>query len=605
MNRMPVQLPVRDAAQRGVYHRLAGSVAVVAAVFCLLMALALIVMFVRDRAGSPLAAANFMLSKQPAPANADPLVKQLCDLQRQVLNNPDDDVVRKQLSQADAQMVRRHFDRRYQIHFGSWLLVGGMAMLLLALKARSQFSTTPPGVMTVFTPAADARIAVRYGQYAIAVAGGAVIAALAIFALTAAPAFPPPAAAPAVAAAAAQPSPISHERWLRNWPCFRGPYGCGLTVHATPPQGWDGASGQGILWKVPVPLPGQNSPIVWEGRIFLSGATQKEQQIFCYNAGDGKLLWQQPVAVPATDTHPFDVNDDTGYAAPTMACDGQRVYASFATGDIAGFDLDGKQLWARNLGRPESQYGHAASLAAYGNSVIVQLDQGSDGADPNCKSALLALDGASGKTLWSTRRAVPNSWASPIVIFPVTGPQIVTAARPWVNAYNPDNGKEIWSASVLDGDVAASPAFANGMVYVANDQAKLSAIRIDGHGDVTTTHVAWSAEDGMPDIPSPLATDDIVLLCKSDGGATCYDAKSGKKLWEHDFGVAFHASPVVVDKTIYLIDHQGATHVFAAAAEFKEIATYPLGEAVSASPAFVGNRVYIRGKENLYCIGGK
>jgi outer membrane protein assembly factor BamB len=232
----------------------------------------------------------------------------------------------------------------------------------------------------------------------------------------------------------------------------------------------------------------------------------------------------------------------------------------------------------------------------------VQYDQGAKEEDG--KSALIAFDGATGKQLWRTRRFVANSWASPLVIYPQNAAaQIVAAGRPWVIGYDAATGTELWKASLLDADVAASPAFAAGKVFVANEQARLAAIAIDGKGDVTQTHVAWTAEDGLPDMVSPLATNDFVLLINSSGTATCYSAADGAKRWEHDLNAGFHASPVLAGKNVYAIDTKGVMHIFEAAPAFKEIGAAAIGEEVDATPAFVGNRIFIRGKSNLYCIG--
>ena len=388
---------------------------------------------------------------------------------------------------------------------------------------------------------------------------------------------------------------------MQNWPYFRGFQGSATAASPHPPQHWDGPAGHNILWKVPVPLAGASSPIVWDDRVFLTGGTATKQEVYCFNAATGALLWQRPVTGPvATDS--LSLGEDTGFAPNTMATDGQRVYAIFPTGDLAAFDFAGRQLWAKNLGKPENTYGHASSLVTYRDRVIIQFDQGDDAAQH--RAALLALDGPTGKPVWKTPRAVVNSWASPIVIYPASGPQIITAAKPLVAAYDPADGHELWSANLLDGDVAPSPVYVAGMVFAVSDQAALNAIRINGHGDVTKSALAWSATEGLPDIVSPLATPEVVLLANSTGLVTCYDAHNGKQLWQHDFELKIHASPVVAGKTIYLIDRNGATHLLDAGPTFKEIATLPLGESVSASPALVRDRLYIRGKSNLYCIGG-
>lgn len=192
--------------------------------------------------------------------------------------------------------------------------------------------------------------------------------------------------------------------------------------------------------------------------------------------------------------------------------------------------------WSKSLGLPENSYGHASSLATYKNLLLVQLDQGSARAP---KSKLLAFDSATGKIVWQVARPVPNSWASPIVIRLADRDQVVTAADPWVIAYNPADGKEIWRAKCLKTDIGPSPVFADGKVFVANDNCNLSAIRADGHGDVTAAGVLWKGEDGLPDTCSPLATKEFVLLLTSFGTLSCYDAVKGDMLWSEDFSADF------------------------------------------------------------------
>ena len=198
----------------------------------------------------------------------------------------------------------------------------------------------------------------------------------------------------------------SDEQVGESWPRFRGPGGLGISAYANVPDAWDAKSGKGIVWKTPVPLPGNNSPVVWGNRVFLSGADQQRREVYCFDADSGKLLWQQEVpGTPQSTARPPKVNEDTGYAAPTTATDGRRVFAIFANGDVAAFDFAGKLVWAKSLGLPENNYGHASSLAMYENLLLVQFDQGTTRTP---KSKLLALDSATGKTVWEVAARCPT-----------------------------------------------------------------------------------------------------------------------------------------------------------------------------------------------------
>ena len=294
--------------------------------------------------------------------------------------------------------------------------------------------------------------------------------------------------------------------------------------------------------------------------------------------------------------------EETGFAAPTAVTDGRRVYAVFANGDLAAFEADGKPAWARSLGLPENPYGHSSSLAMYRNLLLVLLDQG---ARNDSLSVVMALEAHSGETVWQTQRPVPHSWASPIVIDAATGPQLVTCADPWVMAYDLGTGQELWRVDCLMGDVAPSPVFANGLVFAVQSGAYLAAIRPDGRGDVTGTHLVWTAEDGLPDIPSPASNGELVFLVTTYGGIlTCYDAGDGKMVWEQELDTSFESSPTVVGERVYLMSTDGVMHIFAARRVYEELGRAELGEAASTCPAFQDGRIYIRGKENLYCMGG-
>ena len=396
---------------------------------------------------------------------------------------------------------------------------------------------------------------------------------------------------------------ISEEELARAWPCFRGRGGSGISPYTNVPDDWDGPSGKNIVWKSPVPLAGNSSPVVVAGRIFLTGADENQRQVFCYEAKTGKLLWQRDVPSTPESRKPVKLNDDTGYAACTMASDGRYVAAIFANGDLAAYDLDGKLAWSQSLGIPENPYGHAASLSIYKNLLLVPFDQATPKA---ARSKLRALDIATGHTVWEQTRAVPSSWTTPIVIRVAGRDQVVTAASPWVIAYDPADGKELWRVKGSQGDVAPSPVSAgNFVIAAANDSAPILAIRADGSGDVTASHVLWKGEDNTPDICSPLATEEFVFLLTSEGMLTCYDAHKGDKLWEEDLNdFKCKSSPSLVGKQLYVFGEAGKCWILAPTrAGVKRVRQTDLGEGCVTCPAFQDGRMFVRGKKNLFCIG--
>ncbi|MFW6438287.1 MAG: PQQ-binding-like beta-propeller repeat protein, partial [Armatimonadota bacterium] len=259
------------------------------------------------------------------------------------------------------------------------------------------------------------------------------------------------------------------------------------------------------------------------------------------------------------------------------------------------------ELWTRATGPLESMYGHAASLTTYEDMLIVLLDQGE--ADDEL-SAIMALDVEDGSRMWETARETPNSWSSPIVIEHGGEPQIITAASPWVIAYNPEDGKEIWRADVLFGDVGPSPIYAGGYVIACNDGTDLVAIRPDGEGDVTETHVAWSTPGAMPDTASPVSDGTHVYVVASYGMMGCYRLTDGEQIWEEELPEgSYYSSPTIAGDHIWLMNRDGVMHLFATGSEFEHLGSIAMDEPVDATPAFVDGSVFIRGEKKLYRIG--
>lgn len=406
--------------------------------------------------------------------------------------------------------------------------------------------------------------------------------------------------------------------WQQYWPRFRGPEGNGVSRHPGAATHWNAITGEGILWKATVPLPGHNSPIVWKDRVFVSGADAHRREVYCFDANTGQLVWAR--AVPPTPEGSGKVprvSRDTGFAAPTMSTDGRRVFAIFANGDVVAFDMEGRLVWVRGLGIPENHYGHAASLEVWQNLLFVQLDQGMV---QEKKSKILALDTLTGRTVWQRQREVAASWASPLIIRRDKDPQLITAADPWVIAYQPQDGQEIWRIQCLSGEQGVSPAYGNGLVHIGSEYSQWFALRTEGRGDVTKTHIAWKAEEGLPDVCSPLVTDKYLFLLMTYGTLTCYEAQTGKLLWSKDFDpqVQFISSPSWAEGRVYLIgqfeteekdaEGHGLMHAKAWVLEPSESGAKQVGEGLLdegcvASPAFQPGRIYIRGQKHLFCIG--
>lgn len=377
-----------------------------------------------------------------------------------------------------------------------------------------------------------------------------------------------------------------------NFPGFRGPFGLGVAYSKNIPTDWDGASGKNILWKTQIDLPGFNSPVIWDGNLFVAGADNQKKMVYCINAKTGKIIWVKPVDnIPNSPTSPMKVTDDTGLAAPTLTTDGKRVFALFATGDLICFDFKGERLWAKNIGVPENHYGHSSSLIFYQNLLIIQFDHSKE-------RNMMAVSVHTGEIKWNTVRPGRISWASPILINDKGSVQIVASNDPYVAGYDVLSGKEIWKVECLSGEIGSSPSYANGIVFAANAYAKLAAIQISGGAKVI-----WGNNDYLPDASSPVAWKDYLFIATAEGDVACFNAKDGTVLWNHNFDNGFYASPVVVDEKVYLMDRTGVMHIIKADKKFILISEPKIGEKTDCTPAFSNGHIYIRTKKSIYCIG--
>ena len=576
-------------------HRAAVRTAVVAGAFCLIVG-------------------GLLLANRAAARRSDPInSEEMAALQKQLFAAPDQEKKEEMLQEIralDVALRRAYFRSMHLAQRGAYLLAGGLVALVISLccaaACRKKLPMPGPAVE-------DEASAVKASARRYVASIGAALACAAVLIVTTSSGMPghytvvhaEPAAQDKDTEQVApvpesQPALPTSEEIEKNWSRFRGPGGNGISAYTNAPAAWNGGAGEGIIWKSEVPLPGQNSPVVWADRVFLTGATAEKREVYCFDANSGKMLWRKEVA--STAEQPGVMEEDTGYAAPTAATDGRRVYAIFATGDVACFDIAGKEVWTRALGVPDNMYGHSSSLAVCDNLLLVQFDQGSD---DDGTSVLYALNSATGEAVWEAYRPVRASWASPIVIETPDARQVITCAAPWVIAYDPDDGIELWRIDCLTGDVGPSPVCVDGILIVCQDYAKVAALKTDGEGDVTETHVIWEEQDGLPDTCSPLSTGELVFLVNNSSTVTCYDVTTGKVVWTKDFDGEFYSSPSLVGDNVYLLDRQGVMHIFEAAREYKQVGRAELGEETDTCPAFLDGRIYIRGKQHLYCIGTK
>jgi len=379
---------------------------------------------------------------------------------------------------------------------------------------------------------------------------------------------------------------------IEKFTAFRGPGSNGITDQFNVPTQWNGKTGENVLWKTKIPLSGFNSPIIWGDKLFLSGANAKKFEVYCINRHSGEFIWTSELKdVPGSPKKTPKVESYTGYAAGSMTTDGNYVFCIFANGNIGAFDMDGVQVWARNLGPIDNHYGYASSLVVYEDKVIVQYDQRN-------MQKVFALNTKTGEIDWQKDRDVKISWASPVLVNTHRGPEVILAADPLVISYNPETGEEWWRLKCLSGEVGPSIAYANGIVFAMNEYASLVAIDIAGD-----PKLLWETYDFLSDVPSPVATEEFLFIPVSWAMVACYEPKSGEILWEHEFDNSIYASPIITEDKVYLLDKKGVMHIFKVAGEYISVSEPELGENSVCTPAFANGRIYIRGQEHLYCIG--
>ena len=394
---------------------------------------------------------------------------------------------------------------------------------------------------------------------------------------------------PPGAARAAPIAPVDDARLAQAWTQFRGPGGRGVAAATNTPAFWNPATGEGIRWQTPLAQPGFSSPIVWEDRVFLTAADERERAVLAFDLMSGAPLWRQVVAYGGGDIPLPTVTDDTGYAAPTPACDGVRVFALFGTGDLAAFTLAGEPVWQQHLGAAAIDYGHASSPVYHGGLLIVQGDRWQGG-------FVKALDPATGDIRWARARDHGPSWSTPVIVPGPAGGVLLHAGQATA-LHRLDDGAERWRFAAVDGEIAPSPAWDAGRVYVAQEYDRLVAFP----GATNAPAALWEFRERLPNVASPVAADGRVWMVDAAGSATCIEGATGRVLWTHDFDEGFYASPVIGGGRLYLVDRQGTVHVLATGPAFELIASHRLGAPCNATPALGEGWIVFRTAGHLIC----
>ncbi|HOB97235.1 MAG TPA: PQQ-binding-like beta-propeller repeat protein [Verrucomicrobiota bacterium] len=389
-----------------------------------------------------------------------------------------------------------------------------------------------------------------------------------------------------------------------NWPELRGPLRNGHALDANPPLSWSETNH--IVWKTAIHDLGWSSPVVWGKQIWLTTATTNGREMYavCVDAETGRVV----LDVKVFDTpEPEYISSINSYASPTSAIEADRVYVHYGTYGTACLGTqNGKVLWSRRDLNCDHHEGPGASLMLDGDRLYVPVD----GRDVQY---VVALDKATGRTVWKTNRSIDYSqftsncrkaFCTPIVIEAGGRRQLFSPGAKAMFAYDPDTGAELWKARYNGWSMVPRPLFGHGLLYVITDyeRPELWAVRPDGEGDVTDTHVAWKVVKDMPSTASLLLIEDLLYMVNDQGFALCVEAKTGTVVWRERIGGKHSASPIYTPDRIYFFNERNRATVIAPGREFRVLAESQLDDPLMASPAVTGDALILRSRTHLYRI---
>ena len=393
-----------------------------------------------------------------------------------------------------------------------------------------------------------------------------------------------------------------------NWPAWRGPTATGISNETGLPTTWSGSDN--IDWKVPLPEPGNSTPIIWGDRLFLTQSVDggKRRALMAFNRHTGAVEWQQEVTCDVEET----THRQNPPCSASAVTDGKTVYANFASGGILACSVDGKKLWHRDLGTVLSRWGNGGSPVLYGDLVIVFHG-------PGTPSILYGLDKDTGKTVWTSKETAINSpvfgtWSTPLIvktnsrdelIMPLPGGKI--GGPGWFKGYEPATGKTLWQIDGLGNEVYAMPIMgASGKIIVgiSGHNGPTMAIRPGGSGDSSESHMLWRTKSKNPQrVGSGVIHGKNLFLADATGILQCLNAETGDLVFRERLGGNLWGSILLAGDRLYVSNLEGDTYVVRAASEFELIAKNSVGEATYAAIAPAHGKLFLRTHKQLYCIG--
>lgn len=395
-----------------------------------------------------------------------------------------------------------------------------------------------------------------------------------------------------------------NEAGTENWPEFRGPHADGRAVSSVLPMEW--SESENVAWKIPIHGMGWSSPVIWGDQIWLTTATEDGKRMFgvCVDRQTGEIVYDLPLI---ENEMPRLRHATNSYASPTPAVEDGRVYLHFGSyGTVCVDTSTGKRIWERTDFSCNHWRGPGASPIIDGDLLFVPYD----GYDVQF---IVAMNKLTGETVWKKDRDIDygtddgdrkKAYCTCRLIEFEGRRQLISPSAVETISYDPASGDELWRVRHGGMNACTRPLFGHGLIFIATGDApsSLTAVRPDGSGDVTDSHVSWTLDKSAPKRPSQLLVGDHLFLVNDDGIAACLEPKSGEVIWRHRLGGNFRSSPIYAGGRIYCFDLDGKSHVFAAGEQFKLLATNTLANGCQASPAVSDDSLFVRTTGHLYRI---
>jgi outer membrane protein assembly factor BamB len=390
--------------------------------------------------------------------------------------------------------------------------------------------------------------------------------------------------------------------WAGNWPQWRGPSLNGLSEETNLPVKWDQQTG--VTWKLAMPSWSGSTPIIWGDQVFLNVAEGDNLQLWSVDRNKGQVQWKRPLSGGNVKMRKQNMS------SPSPVTDGSGVWVMTGTGILKGFDLSGKELWARDIqkdyGRFGLNWGYASSPLLHEDGLYVQVLHGMHTDDP---SYVLRIDKRTGKTLWRVERPTnaqqesPDSYTTPTLIRNGKALELVVSGGDYVTGHDLATGKELWRGGGFNPDknpfnrVISSPVAHEDVVYVPTRVRPLQAFR-------SGARLAFQFQDG-PDVPTPVTDGKYFYSINDRGIAYCLDAKTGAPIYggQRLKPGTYSASPVLADGKIYITNEEGLTSVIKAGPKFEILAENALNDYCLSSPAISEGQIFLRTTGYLYCLG--